>query len=102
MGELAIQCLLGQSAIKANGFQCRYCKGRYPTLRNFGDHLARCHKSSIEELFKSTFSSLGKVESENEEPTMSMKLVEAINGTKDQIEMEQCDRCKYFASRRNL
>ena len=75
-------------------------------------------------MFNNTVRPLGKVESDKsfvneisdiakpleedksdvQEPSMSEKLVEAINGNIDeQFEMVQCDKCnKYFANGRNL
>merc|ERR1719300_58112 len=120
--ELAIQCILGQTASNTTGFQCRYCKGKSSSLKNFADHL-RSHKNSIEELFNNTVRPLGKVESDKpfvivesdlleqleegksdvQEPSMSEKLVEAINGSKEEIEVVQCEKCnKYFANEQNL
>jgi len=106
--ELAIQCILGQTVSHKGEYQCRYCKGKSSSLKNFADHL-RIHKNSIEELFNNTFRPLGKLENDIakpndiQEPSMSMKLVEAINGSKEPIEMAQCDRCnKYFANKQNL
>jgi len=121
--ELAIQCILGQDASRNSGYQCRYCKVNYPKQKGFDQHI-RSHKNSIEELFNNTVRPLGKVESDKsfvneisdiakpleedksdvQEPSMSEKLVEAINGNIDeQFEMVQCDKCnKYFANGRNL
>jgi len=106
--ELAIQCILGQTVSHKGEYQCRYCKRKSPALKNFIEHL-RIHKNSIEELFNNTFRPLEKVENEIpklndiQEPSMSMKLVEAISGSKEPIEMAQCDKCnKYFANKQNL
>merc|ERR1719300_1128752 len=121
--ELAIQCILGQTASNTTGFQCRYCKGKSSSLKNFADHL-RSHKNSIEVLFNNTVRPLGKVESDKpfvnvesdllepleedksdvQEPSMSEKLVEAINGSiNEEIQMVQCNKCnKYFVNEQNL